>query len=311
MFVKYDVIVQYLGITWGKIAYMAYTTNPKLPKVRMEAVRLVKYRGWSTRKVARYTGFSQSVIVKWCKKDSTGGWKYIPTKSSRPKHHPKELKWDVVKAIIEQRMKHRRCSEIVRQELLNQGIKVGLSSVKRILERAHLIKKHSPWKKYHKSTERPEVFNPGDLVQVDTVHLMKNREERIYVFTLLDLFSRWSYARAFPRAKSCDAARFVEEAQLKAPFSFKHLQTDHGSEFSRYFKQKIGIKHRHSRIRRPNDNAHLERFNRTLQDECLRKLKVDVKVINEALPDYLKYYNERRLHLGLNFKTPIQVIPSY
>ncbi|MBL7045410.1 MAG: hypothetical protein ISR99_00005, partial [Parcubacteria group bacterium] len=60
---------------------MAYTTNPNMGKVRRDAVRLVKYRGWSTRKVARYTGFSQSAIVKWCKRDSTGGWHEVPTRS--------------------------------------------------------------------------------------------------------------------------------------------------------------------------------------------------------------------------------------
>ena len=64
----------HLGV---KCMYMAYTTNPKLPKARMEAVRLVKYRGWSTRQAARHTGHNQSAIVKWCKKDPTGGWRHI------------------------------------------------------------------------------------------------------------------------------------------------------------------------------------------------------------------------------------------
>jgi len=39
--------------------YMAYTTNPNLPRVRMDAVRLVR-SGWSTRKVARHLGFNQA-----------------------------------------------------------------------------------------------------------------------------------------------------------------------------------------------------------------------------------------------------------
>ena len=36
-----------LGNTKVNIKNMAYTQNPNIPKVRMEAVRLVKYRGWS------------------------------------------------------------------------------------------------------------------------------------------------------------------------------------------------------------------------------------------------------------------------
>lgn len=295
---------------------MAYTINPNLPKVRMEAVRLVKYRNWSTRKVARHTGFSQSAIVKWCKKDPTGGWRYIPTKSSRPKSHPEQLKENIIEKIIDLRFKTKgRCSEVIHKMLLNEGIKVSLNSVKRILDRHGLIKKRSPWKRYHPPIERPEVFNPGDLIQVDTIHLMKNKKERIYVFTLIDVFSRWVYAKAYEKANCKTALHFLRLAQFYARFKFKNIQSDHGSEFSTHFTERSGIKHRHSRVRKPNDNGHLERFNRTIQDECLRKLKVDVNVINKALPEYLEYYNNERLHLGLNLKTPAQIllkaIPSY
>ena len=38
---------------------MPYTTNPHLPRVRRDAVQLVKYRGWSMRKTARYFGVRQ------------------------------------------------------------------------------------------------------------------------------------------------------------------------------------------------------------------------------------------------------------
>ena len=131
---------------------MAYTTNPNLPKVRMEAVRLAKYRGWSTRQVSRYTGFSQSVIVKWCKKDPTGGWRRIPTRSSRPKCHPKQLSDELVGKIIAKRCEIRRSAEVVHAELKQSGIAVSISSVKRTLDRQGLLNKRSPWKRYHAPT---------------------------------------------------------------------------------------------------------------------------------------------------------------
>ena len=112
-----------------------------MPKLRMEAVRLVKYRGWSTRKVARYTGFDQSVIVKWCKKDPTGGWRRIPTESSRPHRHPRQLKDHIVEKIIAIRIKARRTSEVAHRELLNQGIRVSLNSVRRTIDRYGLMKR--------------------------------------------------------------------------------------------------------------------------------------------------------------------------
>lgn len=60
-----------------------------------------------------------------------------------------------------------------------------------------------------------------------------------------------------------------------------------------------------------NDNAHLERFNRTIQGECLGALPKDTKIINRNLPKYLRYYNEKRHHFGLNLQTPLQVVRSY
>jgi transposase InsO family protein len=287
-----------------------YTTNPNMAKVRMEAVRLVKYRLWTTRQAARYTGYSQSAMVKWCKKDPTGGWHLIETQSSRPKHHPKELSDLIIKSIVQKRLKTKRCAEVVHYELKKEGIEVSLSSVKRTLNRQCLIKKRSPWKRYHAPMPRPEALKPGDLVQLDTIHLMKE-SERIYVFTLLDVFSRWAYARAYKRANTETALNFLKRASRKCSFEFQTLQSDHGPEFSMHFTERSGLVHRHSRIRMPNDNAHLERFNRTIQEECLDGLPKEIRTINKALKSYLNFYNSKRPHFGLNLKTPLEVIPSY
>lgn len=287
---------------------MAYTKNPHLPRVRMQAVRLVEYRGWSIRQTAKYIGVQPSTVSRWIKRDPTGGWWPIETRSSRPKNSPRALSKEVVEAIVKERQKHHRCGQVVWQTLRKQGIKVSLPSVQRTLDRKYLLNKRSRWKKWVKPISRPLVAKPGDLVQVDTVHVMKDKVNRLYVFTLLDLHSRWSFAKAYPQARAGLAARFVAEAQTKAPFEFRHLQTDHGSEFSRYFKQRVQIKHRHSRIRKPNDNAHLERFNRTLREECLNKLPPDLRKINQVLPEYLKYYNAERIHMGINYQTSEQVL---
>ncbi len=287
---------------------MAYTTNPRLPKVRMEAVRLVKYRGWSTRQVARYTGFSQSVIVKWCRKDPTGGWQRIPTESSRPHSHSKMLEPEIVEAIINQRLKRNRCAEVVHQELLEDGYAVSLSSVKRTLDRHGLIKKQNIWKRRHIRIERPRVVKPGDLVQIDTIHVGIYRPERLYVYTLLDVFSRWAWAEVTLRIGAGKSIRFVRKVQRLSPFRFNTLQSDNGSEFSTHFTERIGVTHRHSRVRRPNDNGHLERFNRTIQEECLNRVPETVYAYRKAILEYLDYYNNERLHLGIGLKTPADIL---
>lgn len=154
-------------------------------------------------------------------------------------------------------------------------------------------------------------MKPGDLVMVDTIHLMVNDHQRIYVYTLIDVYSRWTYAWAANTINTRKSIEFLKKAKGLASFKFKCIQSDHGSEFSQHFSERIKVLHRHSRVRKPNDNAYLERFNRTLQDECLRDIPNNVKIFNRALPGYLKYYNTRRLHMGINFKTPISLIKCF
>src|SRR3989338_4174189 len=289
---------------------MPYTTNKNMPRIRRDAVRLV-YKGWSARKVGRYLGFHHTAVMKWVEKAKKIGYHPIPTQSSRPESHPKQLKKETVRKIVEKRLQRNRYAEAVHKELLNDGVVVSLSSVKRTIDRQGLMKKRSKWKRYHPHVDRPIPLKSGDLVQLDTIHRMINEKKRLYVFVLLDVYSRWVYAWASNQMNGAISLRFVNEAQRVAPFQFDMLQSDHGPEFGRWFVSQVQKKHRYTRIGKPNDNAHIERFNRTLQEECLDKLPNDVRVINGALKKYLRYYNYERVHGGINYQIPIQVVPSY
>jgi transposase InsO family protein len=275
----------------------------------MKAVVLVR-KGWSIRKAARYFGFSHGALLNWIKKAPRDGRSVIPTRSSAPKSHPNRLTQQMVDAIVGQRKKHSRCAKVVHRELQNQGIIVSLSSVERTLKRRGLIKRRSPWKRWHLSGERPEAVLPGDLVQIDTIHFVINGK-RFYVYTIIDIASRWAYAKVSMRINTYQSLKFVREAQGVAGFAFKMIQSDNGPEFSTWFTEHIGkanIQHRHSRVRKSNDNAHIERFNRTLQEECLDKLPNNVLAINCELEKYLRYYNEKRLHMGIYLQVPNQLI---
>lgn len=291
--------------------YMPYTTNPHMPKVRMEAVRLVKYRKWSIRKVARYIGVEPSTISRWCKKDPSGGWYRIPTRSSRPHTSPHALERNIVSAIVAKRVGRRRCGQVIHQELLRDGIPVSLSSVQRTLERCQLLKKRSPWKRPHDYTPRPEAAYSGALLQLDTVHIIAPDGSRIYIYTLIDLYSRWAYAEVAERIGAEISAQFLMRARHTASFPFMMVQTDHGSEFSTWFTHscwRMGMQHRHSRVRQSNDNAHIERFNRTVQEECLDRTIHTIDAFKKALAEYLPYYNSERLHMGINYQTPLEVL---
>ena len=124
---------------------MAYTTNPKLPRLRMQAVLMVR-RGASTRQAAKNFGYNQSTIVRWVKRakqEYLNGNENLPTRSSRPKSHPRALAPETVSAIVTERLKHKRCAEVVQDSLHEQGIAVSLSSVKRTLARQELLRSRS------------------------------------------------------------------------------------------------------------------------------------------------------------------------
>lgn len=290
---------------------MAYTSNPHLPKIRREAARLVVEQGWSARKVGRYFGYNHTTIMCWVRYAEKYGIRPIPTQSSRPKSHPKQLSQDLVRKIVAKRFELKRSAEVIHFALKEEGVDVSLCSVKRTLDRRGLLNKRSPWKRRHLSISRPNVEKPGDLVQVDTVHLMRPDGSRVYIFTGLDVRTRFAHAWAFERANTRTALCFLRRMKKIAPFAIQMLQSDNGSEFSTSFSERAKIEHRHSRVRRPNDNAHLERFNRTIQEECLDALPKDITIINRNLPKYLRYYNEKRHHFGLNLQTPLQVVRSY
>lgn len=289
---------------------MAYTTNPQMPKLRARAVREVQL-GKSVSEVARHYGYSKSAVSKWCRKAPRAGAHEIPTKSSRPHHHPNELSEDVVEKIVAYKKKYDRCSEVIHQYLKNDGIEVSLNSVRRKIDQAGLMRKRSPWKRVHLSIHRPEALKPGDLVMVDTIHIMVDKKKRIYIYTLIDVHSRWSYAWAVERIGAAKSVEFIARAQEAAPFKFNCIQSDNGAEFTQHFTERINTLHRHSRVRKPNDNSYIERFNRTLKEECLRNFQRDVTIFNTALPPYLEFYNAERLHMGIDFKTPNSLVKCF
>lgn len=285
---------------------MAYSKNPHLPKVRREAAAFARRHG--VRAAARRFGVFPGTVTKWMRKAEMYGIHPIPTLSSRPKHHPKELDDEKIRRIVSKRLERNRCAEVVHAELERDGVAVSLSSVKRTLDRRGLLKKRSPWKRFHPHQERPLPERPGSLVEMDTVHLMLGEKKRIYVYTLIDVHSRFAYARAYARMSGRVTLRFLEEAEKASSFRFGTLQSDHGPEFGSWFVAQAMRTHRYTRIGKPNDNAHIERFNRTLQEECLDGALRTPRALNSALRKYLHHYNFERLHLGISLRSPMQLL---
>ncbi len=278
----------------------------------MEAVRLVK-SGWSVREAARHFGFTHSAVVKWLARAKylPQNSQLIPTRSSRPDTSPNSIDPMIVGEILKLRAERNQCAEIIHWRLEREGITVSISSVKRVLRR-YGISKYSKWKKWHQYPVRPLPEKPGLLVEIDAVH-EGVPDDRLSAYALIDVCSRWGYAEPALRVNSRATTKFVSRAKIVAPFAFQTIQTDHGSEFSKWFTKVVehtGMSHRHTRVRTPTDNGHVERFIQTLQDECLHRIPRNFRIWEKEIPEFIRYYNTKRPHMGLDFQTPIQIIKA-
>lgn len=285
---------------------MPYTTNEKVGRVRIQAIRMLE-SGKTTREVARYFGYAQSTIVKWNKRKNEAWHKQeLPTRSSRPRCSPRRTPREIEAMIVGVREETKRCSEVVYETLKTRGVTVSLSTVKRVLSRYGCLKKRSPWKKRRIYPLRPDIAKQGDLVEFDTVHFVDKHNKRTYVYTALDVYSRFAYARWYTKANTHTSIAFLKQVRRYFPFEIRCIQTDNGPEFGKFFTDHCKVKHRHNHPRSPNENGHLERFNRTLQEEIPKhKLCIYHKA---DVSRFLKYYNTKRMHMGINYKTPAQML---
>lgn len=320
---------------------MAYSNNPNLPKARATAMQLLLQGNLPLQVVAYRCGVHRSTIYRWKRKwdklnenvqlvnydrpTRVPGTKFrfaalswrIPTLSSRPLTSPTAIPENIVELVISLRRILKRCAEIVWHHLIhNNGVSISLSSVRRILKRHHEIngrkKRVRP-----DNPRRPHVTKPGELVETDTIHyICPYTKTRRYVYTVIDLYTRMAYVEVHPRILPGLAAKVVLHARNELGFDFCMVQADNGPEFGRYFEQVLrGQKMpvRHTRLGRPNDNSHIERFNRTLQEECLGKTilySTPTTHIQGKLDNYLHYYNFKRVHLSLQYKVPADMLQS-
>lgn len=291
---------------------MPYTSLPYAAKARYQAAKLVVKGGLRKTAVAKMYGVNKSTLTRWVERFPKGhkDWHndyYISTLSSAPNIHPNQTSEEIVEEIVRLRRKPKRCAPVVHAHLLRKGYKIHVRTVGRILKREGLVKRKRQVRFLKSIYPRPEAKYPGDLVQMDTIHVVRGDGSRYYIYSLIDVFSRLAYAQYSNNLKQSTSYQVVKNAQKYLKYNFKMIQTDHGPEFRSGFTYLLGkssIRLRHSRIRHPNDNAHVERFNRTLQEECFDFLPPKEKTIDRELKNYLEYYNNERLHLSLELKTP-------
>jgi transposase-like protein len=165
----------------------------------------------------------------------------------------------------------------------------------------------------HKEKERIGRYKPqkpGDLLQVDSIHLQIEGKKR-YLINGVDVKGKIAFSREYEKLNSKNATDFIEALSKEYPFEIKRIQTDNGSEFDGYahqYLQKHNLTHFWNYPRSPKSNAFAERFNRTIKEQFVYRNEDcinDCKTANQKLKDWLLWYNTKRLHKALNYQTPL------
>jgi transposase InsO family protein len=167
-----------------------------------------------------------------------------------------------------------------------------------------------------KKLRKPKDFtadNIGDLIEIDTIVKFDWGIKR-YILTAVDTHTRYTFAWAYQRPNSNNARDFFQKLEQVFPYKIKRVQTDNGSEFHQYFKDYLKereVTHYWNYPGQPYKNGHIEKYNRTIQDEFIDQhtaLLEDPKIFNHKLMDYLIWYNTKRPHWSLKLMSPVDYL---
>lgn len=166
-----------------------------------------------------------------------------------------------------------------------------------------------------KVLRKPKHFkttHPGHLVGLDTIERFVNGCRR-YIITFEDIHTRIAFAWSTTSHASKAAQEFFTLCRQAFPFPMDFVLTDNGSEFKKHFNEelkRLHLIHYHTYPRTPKMNAHVERFNRTIQEEFVdfhTGSLLDPQKFNYALMDWLVFYNTERVHEAFGNKlSPMQ-----
>jgi putative transposase len=152
---------------------------------------------------------------------------------------------------------------------------------------------------------------PGDLVEIDTVDIFVGGLKR-YLITAVDLPTRFAFAYTYKSSSSACARDFLGKLREVTPFKINRVQTDNGHEFLKHFIQACheqNLVHYFNYPHHPQSNGHLERFNRTIQEQFVywnTDMLDDINVFNCALMKYLIWHNTEKPHRSIGKLPPMR-----
>jgi len=330
------------------------TAEEKLARQRLSVLQLAETLN-NVSEACRQRGFSRTQFYEYKRRFQTHGLEGL--KDLPPVHHshPWSTPPEVVERILEMSLAHPGWGCVrLSDQLKLEGISVSSPTIQNILIKNEVGSKYQRLLKLEEQAlqkaieltpeqvaqiekanpcfreRHGESTHPGELLSQDTFYVGQLKGVgKVYLHTVVDTFG--SYAFGFLHtSKQPEAAVAVLHNDV-LPFyqdlglNVQALLTDNGREFcgkdSHPYEIYLAlneIEHRHTKVRRPQTNGFVERFNRTVLDEFFRpvfrtKFYESVDVLQNDLDIWLVHYNTERAHQGYRNmgKRPIDTVQNY
>jgi len=264
-------------------------------------------KGTSTSKIAlsqTVTPRSVQKLVKIYKQDGWDGLK--DHKTGRPET---KLNQNSEIIILDLRKRYGYGACHIEQLLKRKGFSISHRQIEKLLLRNGLVEPNIKKQRCRKWV-RFELPNPNDMTHTDwSYDPYTQKQLSVYIDDRTRLITSYGL---FPRATASNSVALLKTSitEYGKP---KCVMTDHGAQFYanrqdakqentefRIALDAWGIKHYVARVNRPQTNGKVERFFLTYKTEYATGTFSGIK-------DFIKHYNEARLHMSLGYKTPKEV----
>lgn len=300
-------------------------------KVRLGWMDWYRSHNKNARLTCRHFGIPPDTFYRWKNRFNPGDLSALEddrtTRTPRNLRKP-ETDPNLVLRIKELRETYPRWGKKKLWRLLErEGLYTSISTVGRTLERLRakgtlrepaIVTARLAGTRRRKNNKRPyalprdwnyPVIHPGDLVQIDTVHVYPVPGHRRYQFTANDYIGKHTARIAATTITSKAARKILDAIEERFPYKIKAIQIDGGSEFKAEFErecQKRNIVLFVLPARSPKLNGVVERMQRTSREEIydLKPMPFTIEEHNQLLrrEDYI--YSHIRPHDSLDLLTP-------
>ncbi|MEO8341724.1 MAG: hypothetical protein ABI604_18815 [Nitrospirota bacterium] len=227
-------------------------------------------QGLSHTTIATHLGRHRETIGLWLKGIATDGLSGFLARHAQAKKGPRRAR--LVPATIKRLIwalrirEHECCGQKLAYFLEREHqIRLSVPKIYEILAEKYVIR--STWRKNQNRGAVPTASGPRVVMQMNTVAV-----GRVVAFTGIDIDTTEAEVILRPARTSEDGAAFLHTAMAhRFTGRVAVLQTDGGPEFKGSFAQQARAycdRHRIARPYKTNEQAYIERFNRTLRKEC-------------------------------------------